>query len=132
MEGKQIADYRSPDGGFTYTVSESAGFYVLYQEGVERLADAQHLKATLQDLSRKLGRRYALLMPLPEKFSDVAPEARKTMADAVLGNDSPLSKFAIFGGTFVMRALFNMYGRISKVPLRLFATQAEAEAWLKA
>ena len=131
MEEKRVAEYRSPDGTFTYDISQGAGFYVLNQAGEESLADAKHLAAALQDLHRRVGNRYALLMPLPEDFKGAKPEARKVMSDTVLTENSPLSKFAIYGGSFLLRSMFNLYTRVSKVPVRLFATREEAEAWLK-
>ena len=130
MEQKTIAEYQSTDGKFTYKILEGAGFYVLAQTGAMRVEDARHLTTALVEVRNRLGKRYGLLMPLPAEFTDVMPEARKTMADVVLGRDSPFVKFSIYGGSFVMRTMFNLYGRISKVPLRLFATQEEAEAWL--
>jgi len=131
MERKPVAEYRSPDGKFTYAISEGAGFYELFQVGEQSLADAKHLSATLVDLSRRLGSRYALLMPLPAEFRGAKPEARRVMSDTVLTEKSPLSKFAIYGGSFVVRSMFNLYTRVSKVPARLFATREEAEAWVK-
>ena len=130
MEEKLIAEYRREDGRFRYELFETPGYHLLNQCGVLALEDAKHLSATLSDLGKRLGKRYPVLMPLPPEFADAEPAARNHMSDVVLGEDSPFSKFAIVGGSFLMRTLFNFYGRISKVPMRQFVTRDEAVAWL--
>ncbi len=131
VEGTSIAEYRSADGKFTYQLSECPEWYLLYQTGEFRLDDAKHLAETLIDLSRRIGQRYPVLMPLPAGFRSTEPDARRHMSAVVLAEGSPLSKVAIYGGSFLMRTMFNLFGRVSKVPLRLWLTREEAEAWLR-
>ena len=131
MEKKLIAEYRSNDGKFQWELFETEHLFLVNQTGTMRLEDAKHVRAAYYDLVRRLDKRLLLSMPL-QGFESVDAEARKHMGDALLNNNSPFKKVAVFGGSFLMRIMFNLYARISqKVPLRLFAKQEEAEDWLR-
>ena len=100
--------------------------------GFESFESSKKIVSILQEYHRKIGRKFRLCLDATE-FTGLAPESRKYMRDNVLGKDSVVSRFAVFGGpgaSFATRIMFNMYAKVSNIPMRVFKAKAEAFEWL--
>ena len=123
-------EIRSPDGKYWSTIElGDDGIVFLKTVGYQDLEYCVQVRDALLSVYEAKGDRYCLCFDITE-FDDVAPEGRQIMSTALLGKDSPLEKFGLFGGSFFMRRFFNLYGKISKVPMRVFKTKEETLAWL--
>ncbi len=114
------AGFRLGENGILY--SRAAGF--------ETLNSAKRIVATLREYQRKTGKPILCCLDTSE-YTGQQPESRKYMRDSLLGEDSPLRAFAVIGGNLLTRSLFNMFARISRIPLRVFKTRESAVRWLE-
>jgi len=114
------ARFRLGEDGILYSVAE----------GFETLDSAKRIVATLRDFQRKEGSPVRCCLDV-RGYTGQQPESRKYMRDSVLGEDSPMRAFAVIGGNLLTRSLFNMFARISRIPLKVFKTRESAVAWLE-
>ena len=130
MKQEPLAQYESKDGKFRFEFFQEKGFVVIRHYGDVVLEDAKVLSDTYFDLHRRFGRKFKVLMPLDE-FQSADAETRKHMGDTVLGENSPVSRFAVYGGSPQMRAMMNMHARtVTNTLFCVFATRDAAEEWL--
>jgi len=130
MPRKELARYQDPGGTFGYALEEEDGIVAVSQWGFMDADAAQRLIAELQRIAAQRGGPFLHMLDM-QKMSDVSPEARRLMVAAILAKDSPISRFAPYGGSFALRCMMNLYARIANVPMRVFATRQEAQSWLR-
>ena len=122
--------HKTPDGHFEvrFTREEDVVFSVMIGRMVSE--DADVLSKLYRDWETKFGKPYRHVMDIAAYEKD-EPDVRKKMQKNSLGADSPFSRLAVVGGSFAMRAMFNMYSMVSKAPMKMFATEEEALVWVR-
>lgn len=128
-DGRPIADYRSADGQCRCEQLESRELILFRFTGHMREADARQLAPLWLEPARRRGRPYRCLIDV-SALESAEPAARNLMHNTIEGPDLPCSRIATCGGSFFITTMFTMYARIARVPFQVFATRAEAEAWL--
>lgn len=98
--------------------------------GMQDVDASNRIIAAYQAAYESLGYKYLHVLDVSE-LKDVPPEAAKLMKGFCLAESSPMSRMAVFGSGFFMRTFFNMYAKISSIPMRVFKTQEEAVTWVK-
>jgi len=130
MSGQELARHQDPGGRFGYEIEEEDGIIVGLQWGFMDADDARRLIAELRRIAAQQGGPYRHALDM-QRATGLSPEARRLMVAAILAKDSPVSKFAPYGGAFALRCMMNLYARIANVPMRVFATREEAMQWLR-
>jgi hypothetical protein len=97
--------------------------------GYEEIESSRKVVQIMAQYRRRLGKKIRVCLDATG-FTGMDPEGRKYMRDATLGNDSSLERFAVVGGNFFSRNLFNMYAVISSIPMRVHKTKEAAVSWL--
>jgi len=123
-------EYRSPEEN--YLVRFWLGEHgIVFAEaiGYEKLESSHNVVRIMEEFQSKLGKKLLLCLD-SSGFTGMDPKGRKYMRDATLGDGSPLERFAVVGGNFFSRNLFNMYARISSIPMRVHKTKETAVSWL--
>ena len=123
--------WKAPDGHVEVKFAREGDIVFSAMFGKLRTDDADVLLKSHRDWDAKIGKRFQHVMDITS-FDGEEPEARQKMTKACLsGPDSPFADFAIVGGNFATRTLFNLYAKVSKIPMKIFATEADALVWLK-
>ena len=128
-ERKIDLEHKAPDGHWEVRFSRQDDIVFSTMIGRMVSEDADILSKLHRELEAKIGKRYRHVMDITDYERD-EPEVRKKMQRATLGDDSPWTRFAVVGGNFAMRAMFNLFSMVSKIPMKMFATEADALAWI--
>ena len=130
-ERAEKVEIRTPDGKYWSTIEEGDdGIVYLKSVGFQDLEYSTKVRDALLAIGARRGSCYRLCFDMTE-FDDASPEGRQVMDKALRGEDSPLEMLGTFGGSFFARQLFNMYGLISKIPVRGFDNEEETRDWLR-
>jgi len=97
--------------------------------GYEDFESSQNVVKTLMRLYVDAGVKLRLCLDATE-YTGLEPRSRKYMRDALIGKDSFVKKFAVIGGNFFTRNLFNMFSKVANMPMKVFASKESAIEWL--
>jgi len=129
-ERKIDLEYKNPSGAFKMDFSLEGDIVLLVPTGNMKSEDADALIQIYGDYRKRFGKPFRHAMDITS-FENAETVPRQKMAAYALGANSPLACLALCGGGFAIRMLFNLYGKISKVPMKMFATREEALAWAR-
>jgi len=121
---------RNSDG--TYRVSFSLkenGLVFSKACGYEDFESSQNVIKTLTRLYVEAGVELRLCLDATE-YTGLEPRSRKYMRDNLIGKDAFIQKFAVIGGNFFTRNLFNMFSKVANIPMKVFASKEGAIGWL--
>jgi hypothetical protein len=121
--------YRAPDGHLEVKFARQDDLVFTAFYGMLKDEDAEFVIRLFRDLLANIGKPYRHVMDITHFEGDTAV-SRKKMADFALGPDSPYVMYSVVGGNSVMRLMFNLYARVSKVPMKMFSTEEQALAWM--
>jgi len=123
-------EHREPDGRWRieFTRQDDIVWSVLH--GKLKEEDADTLLKLFRDWQATVGKPYPHIMDINQFEGDDAG-TRMKLARALLGKDSPLASFAIVGGNFVLRTMFNLFAMTSKIPMKMFPATEDALAWVR-
>lgn len=127
---KELAFFESPDGSYhvRFWIGEQN---ILFSEaaGYEDIDSSRKIVDILRHHHQQTGEKLILCLDATN-YTGLAPESRKYMRDSLLQRDSFISRFAVIGGNFITRNLFNLYTKVASIPMRLFKTKQQAVSWL--
>ena len=116
----------------TYRVSFSMkenGLVFSKARGYEDFESSQSVVETLRRFHLDAGVNLRLCLDATE-YTGLDPKSRKYMRDTLVGRDSFVQKFAVIGGNFFTRNLFNMFSKVANIPMKVFASKESALEWL--
>ena len=105
------------------------GILLATAEGYQRVDSSERILERVRSYREQRRSRFLGCLDARE-CTGVEPEARKLMGDNLLRGDTPFRAFAVVGGNVFTRTLFNMYAKISRIPMRVFSDRSSAIAWL--
>ena len=129
-ERKIDLEYKNPSGAFKIDFSLEGDIVLSVASGNMKTEDADAVIQIYRNYCEKFGKPFLHVMDITS-FENAETESRQKMSAHVLGANSPLACLALCGGGFAIRMLFNLYGKISKIPMKMFTTREEALAWAK-
>lgn len=126
----EVAQFETPDGRYRARFwTDGRGILFVEATGYEDLESSKRIVAILRDQSATLGTKLRACLDATG-YEGLAPESRKYMRDSLLQKDSMFARFAVVGGNFFTRNLFNLYTKVTLIPMRVFTTKEAAVEWL--
>ncbi len=124
--------YESPDKKFNITISQRGEKIVACKIfGQEELESTQFVIKTVRDFYQEVGEK-VLVYADATNIKSITAESRSAWFREVWGNKETIAeKFALSGVNFFLRTVINMFTKVSSVPIRCFATEMQAIAWLE-
>ena len=120
----------NPEGTYRVTFSiKEDGLVFSKARGYEDYESSQSIVKTLRRLHADAGVKLRLCLDATE-YTGLDPRSRKYMRDTLIGKDSFIRKFAVVGGNFFTRNLFNMYSIVANIPMKVFPSKEKALEWI--
>lgn len=128
-QSSSLCSYENPAGTYSFRCWSEGDVLFAEVEGVETLEDGERVVELLQAQRQERGRPVLMCDDITA-LVESKPKARQYIKKMVLEADSPIGRLGIIGGGSPIRTMFDLYGRVSNVPIRLFSSRDEAVGWL--
>ncbi len=123
--------YESPDKKFNISISQRGEkLFFCKAFGHEELESTKFVISVIRDFHQEVGEKILLYIDATNLKSMTA-ESRSAWFREVLGKkESIVENFCLTGVNLFVRTIANMFAKISSVPIKCFATEKQALAWL--
>ena len=123
-------EFRSTEDDFRYQQWVEDSVLIGELEGSLEEASAEAIIRLLKIARKSKGQPLRWLIVL-SSLASVTPDARRRLTEFLTAESTPVERIAVFGGSFLIRNIFNLFRRISTVPARAFETREEAIRWAR-